>query len=169
MAAIEGQWDRITEVVARARRSTGHLTVASVDPDGMPTVTPIGTVFLRDDHTGYYFDQYTSALTRNLDADPRFCLMAVDSGSLFWLRSLLVGRFVAAPGVRLYGTAGPRRPATDAELGEVRRRVRPALRLRGGRMLWSDFSHVRDLTFTGFRPVRYPVMMDQLWGGVPAD
>ena len=30
-------------------------------------------------------------------------------------------------------------------------------------MLWSDFSHVRDIAFSGFRPVRYPVMMEHLW------
>lgn len=33
-------------------------------------------------------------------------------------------------------------------------------------MLWSDFSHVRDITFTGFRPVHYPVMMSRLWEDV---
>ncbi|WP_330180441.1 pyridoxamine 5'-phosphate oxidase family protein [Nocardia sp. NBC_01503] len=156
---VDREWDQVREIVSRAKRSTGHFAIASVDRDGMPNVTPIGTVFLRDDRTGFYFDQYTSALASNLDANPRVCLSAVDSGSLFWFRSLLTGRFATPPGVRLYGTAGPRRLATAAELEQVRRRVRPMLLLKGGRLLWSDFTHVRELTFDSFRLVRYPVMM----------
>lgn len=150
------QWDRVCDVV---RRSTGPLAIASVDADSGPTITPVGTVFLRDDCTGFYFDQYTERLAENLGRNPRVCVMAVDSGSVFWLRSLLAGRFRKAIGVRLYGTAGPRRPATAEERDAVRRRVRLTQWTRGGRALWSDFSHVRDLTFTESRFVRYPVMM----------
>lgn len=150
------QWDRVRDVV---RRATGPLAIASVDADGGPTITPIGTVFLREDCTGFYFDQYTERLAANLDRNPRVCVMAVDSGAVFWLRSLLAGRFRKAIGVRLYGTAGPRRPATAEELDAVQRRVRLSQLTRGGRALWSDFSHVRDLTFTESRFVRYPVMM----------
>ncbi|MEU6558904.1 pyridoxamine 5'-phosphate oxidase family protein [Nocardia nova] len=158
----DAEWHRIREIAARGQRSTGHFAVASVDPDGRPTITPIGTIFLRADRTAFYFDQYTEALTRNLDADPRVCVMAVDSGSSFWFRSLLTGRFSAPPGIRMYGTAGPRRPATEAELAQVNRRVRALRILKGGKLLWSDFSQVRDLTFTDFRQVRYPVMMSHL-------
>ncbi len=132
----------------------------------MPTITPVGTVFVRDTPGAYYFDQYTSALARNLDADPRICMMAVNSGSLFWLRALLRSRFPTPPGIRLYGTAGPRREATPDELARVRARVRPMRLLPGARLLWSDFTHVRDLTFTHFRLVRYPMMMPSGW---PAD
>lgn len=156
------QWNLVREIVDRGRRSTGHFAIASVDDDGAPNITPVGTVFFRDDRTGFYFDQYTSALTRSLDSNPHVCLMAVDRGTWFWFRSLLVGRFSAIPGVRLYGTVGARRCATEAELEQVRRRVSPMRLLKGGRLLWSDFSHVRDITFTHARPVRYPVMMAHL-------
>jgi uncharacterized protein len=159
---LEEQWGEIQRVVTRAQRSTGHFAIGSVRADGMPTVTPVGTLFLREDRTGYYFDQYTSMLARNLDADPRVCLMAVDSGSLFWFRSLLTGRFATLPGVRLYGTASARRVATADELARVRRRVRPMRLLKGGRLLWSDFTHVRDIAFTEARAVRCPVMMSHL-------
>ncbi|MEV6773162.1 pyridoxamine 5'-phosphate oxidase family protein [Nocardia sp. NPDC051030] len=160
---LDRHWDRIRTVVARGQRSTGHCAIASVGPDGIPNVTPVGTVFLRDNGTGFYFDVYTSALARNIEANPKVCLMAVDSGSWMWLRSLIIGRFVQPPGVRLYGTAGSRRPATAEERSEVERRVRQAQRLKGGRLLWSEFTHVRDITFSEFRPVRYPRMMDGMW------
>ncbi|GAB2506211.1 pyridoxamine 5'-phosphate oxidase family protein [Nocardia heshunensis] len=155
-------WGQVREIAERARRSTGHFAIASVDPEGIPNITPVGTVFFRDDSTAFYFDQYTSTLARNLDTNPQICLLAVDSGSGFWFRSLLRGRFSTLPGVRLYGTAGPRRPATESELNQVRNRVRPMQFLKGGRLLWSNFTHVRDITFTTARPVRYPVMMSHL-------
>lgn len=158
-SGLARQWDVVRDVV---RRFTGPLAIASVDADGGPTITPIGTVFLRDDCTGFYFDQYAERLSENLDRNPRVCVMAVDSGSVFWLRSLLTGRFRKAIGVRLYGTAGPRRPATPDELNEVHKRVGLMGATRGGRMLWSDFSRVRDLTFTESRMVRYPVMMAEI-------
>ncbi|WP_166906026.1 pyridoxamine 5'-phosphate oxidase family protein [Mycobacterium sp. DL440] len=156
---LASQWDRIREIVERGRRSTGHHAIASADADGSPTITPIGTIFLREDCTGFYFDQYTERLAENLDINPHVCVMAVDGGRAFWLRSLLTGRFRKAIGVRLYGTAGPRRPATPDELNEVHKRVRLMRATRGGRTLWSDFSHVRDLTFIAARLVQYPVMM----------
>ncbi|MGW4354382.1 pyridoxamine 5'-phosphate oxidase family protein [Nocardia sp. NPDC004582] len=156
---LEQHWDRIRETVSHA----GHCAIATIDADGAPTVAPIGTVFLRDDTTGFYFDQYAEALGRNLDRDPRLSLLAVDGRGLFWFRALLTARFPSPPGVRLYGTAGPRRAATEEELRQVRARVRIPARLAGGRLLWSDFSHVRDISFTGYRPVRYPHMMSHLW------
>lgn len=166
---LDEHWQEIRQVFARAQGSMHHCSIASVGPDGMPNVTPIGTVFLRDDRTGFYFDQYTSTLASNLDADPRVCVMAVDTGAGFWFRALFAGRFPAPPGVRLYGTASALRPATDEELDRVARRVRPTRWLKGSQMLWSRFSHVRDLTFTEFRPVRYPVMMEDLWQTLSAD
>lgn len=59
------QWDLVGDVV---RRVTGPLGIASVDADGGPTITPIGTVFLRDDCTGVYFDQYTESLLKTSTA-----------------------------------------------------------------------------------------------------
>ncbi|MFF2555192.1 pyridoxamine 5'-phosphate oxidase family protein [Nocardia sp. NPDC058058] len=162
MNDLDEQWREIRAIVDRGRKSTGHFAIASVDADGMPNITPVGTVFLRDDRTAFYFDQYTTALAHNLDANPQVCLMAVNRGSLFWLRALLFGRFSSPPGVRLYGTVSAARPATAAELEQVRKRVRPALLLKGGKLLWSNFTNVRDISFTSARLVRYPVMMSHL-------
>jgi uncharacterized protein len=157
------QWPQIRRVLLRAQRSSVHCAVASVGPDGAPNVTPIGTVFLRDDGTGYFFDQYSSQLARNLANNPRVCVMAVNVSRWFWLRSFLLGRFTSPPGLRLDGMAGPLRPASPQELQAIAERVRPTRWLKGSRLLWSDFTQVRDLDFHAFRPVRYPHMMDGLW------
>lgn len=160
---IEEHWHAIQQLVKSAQASTLHCAIASVAPDGAPNISPIGTVFLRGDQTGYYFDQYTSTLAQHIDAGSSICLMAVNAKKLFWLRSFLFGQFASPPGVRLYGTASKLRPATSEELESVRRRVQPTRWLKGSQLLWSDFTHVRDLRFTSFRPVTYPTMMEGLW------
>lgn len=160
---MEDHWQEIKRVVARAQASSIHCAIASVAPDGMPHITPLGTVFLRDDMTGYYFDQYANGLAQNIASGSRICLMAVDTAKGFWFKSLLRGRFISPPGIRLYGTVGELRAATEQELASVRRRVGAARWLKGGRLIWSDFSQVRDIRFTSFKPVTYPTMMDGLW------
>lgn len=162
---LETYWPKVKEVVSRGQKSTIYCSIASVAPDGTPNVTPVGTVFLRDDLTGYYFDHYTSALSRNIDANPGICIMAVDASRWFWFKSFLLGRFTAAPGVRLYGKAGPLRAATADEIERIEARVRPTRWLKGSRLLWSGFTHVRDIHFTSFRPVTYPKMMEGIWEG----
>lgn len=163
MSSLALQWKQVKQVLETGQKSTLYCAIASVNADGTPNVTPVGTVFLRDDMTGYYFEHYSKALSDNLDHHPHVCVMAVNAGKWFWARSLFSGRFASPPGVRLYGKAGAVRPATSQELKLIQARVRPSLWLKGARMLWSDFSHVRDIEFTSFRPVTYPVMMDGLW------
>ncbi|MGB4765844.1 MAG: pyridoxamine 5'-phosphate oxidase family protein [Rugosibacter sp.] len=160
---IEEHWSEIKLVVARGQMSTIYCSIASIAPDSTPNVTPIGTVFLRDDLSGYYFDHYTSALAKNIDANPNVCVMAVNAGRWFWLKSFWLGRFVSPPGVRLYGKAGPLREATPEEIRLIENRVRPTKWLKGSRLLWSGFTHVRDINFTSFRPITYPRMMEGLW------
>ncbi|OGB22417.1 MAG: pyridoxamine 5'-phosphate oxidase [Burkholderiales bacterium RIFCSPLOWO2_02_FULL_57_36] len=160
---IGTHWAEIKRVVERGQASKLHCAIASVSPEGMPNVTPVGTVFLRNDQTGFYFDKYTSNLAKNIEANPQVCLMAVNANKFFWLRSLFIGRFASPPGVRLYGSVGPLRPATPEELQRIQARVGRMLWLKGGRLLWSGFTHVRDISFTSFRPVSYPAMMEHLW------
>ena len=161
--SLEASWSAICEVVSSGQASSLYCAIATVGEDGQPNVTPIGTVFLRANQTGFFFDRYTSVLSSNLSTNNRICLLAVNSGKAYWFRSLLVGQFKSPPGVRLYGTASAMRQATPEELSQVESRVRKSRWLRGARMLWSDFEYVRDLDFTSFRPVSYPVMMHGLW------
>lgn len=161
--SLEAQWQKIKSVVETGQASTIYCSIASISDDGAPNVTPIGTVFLNDSPSGYYFDHYATALPQNIDRNPNICLMAVNAGKWFWLKSFLTGQFVAPPGVRLYGTAGPKREATSKEIDLIEARVRPTKWLKGSRLLWSNFTHVRELKFTSYRPVVYPKMMDHLW------
>lgn len=160
-------WPEIKKVVSRCQRSSMYCSIATIGLDGLPNLTPMGTVFLGEEQSCFFFDLYATSLSANLDRDPRLCLMAVDSAKHRWFRSFLVGQFVSPPGVRLYGEAGTRRPANPFEIGQIKARIGPVKWLKGARLLWSDFTHVRDVKLTSFRPVTYPVMMDRHWGQSP--
>jgi len=160
---LKQHWATIKTVVERGQASSIHCAIASVDSTGIPNVTPVGTVFLRDDQTGFYFDQYTDSLAKNLETNPNICLMTVNTRSSFWLKSFVIGRFISPPGVRLYGRVSALRPATQEELAKIEKRIKPTRWMKGSKLLWSDFTHVRDIHFTSFRPVTYPAMMDGLW------
>ena len=161
--SLQKHWPEIRRVVERGQASSLYCSIASVGEDGMPTVAPIGTVFLGSGPHGIFFDRYTSELSKNIDTNGKVCLLAVNSAKWFWLKSFLLGRFVSPPGVRLYGTAGPLREATRDELAKIEERVRSTKWLKGTQLIWSSFTHVRDLEFTSFRPVSYPAMMERLW------
>ena len=161
--SIKHFWQEIKTTVLRGQRSNMHCSIATVDEHLMPNITPIGSVFLHDEQSGFFFDTYTIQLSRNLVDNSNICLMAVNSSLKFWLTSFIKGKFDSAPGVRLYGKAGPLRAATDKEIELIHQRIKPLRHLKGSKMLWSDFTHVRDMDFTDFRPVEYPKMMEHLW------
>ena len=160
---VKHHWPQIVQTIRQGQKSSMHCSIASVDENGMPNITPIGTVFLRDDQSAYFFDSFTSQLANNTQHNPNVCLSAVNSSTLYWLKSFFKGQFSTPPGVRLYGTIGPLREGTQEELAAVENRIKPMKRLKGSKLIWSDFTHVKDIQFTDFRPVQYPKMMDGLW------
>jgi len=158
-------WQQVRATLRRAQSSSLHCAIASIGADGQPHVTPIGSVMLGEPGHGVYLDVLNVELGRNIDRDPRITVMAVDSGRRTWLSALLRGRFDTPPGVRLLGTAGPARPLTGSERDRFRRRVRFALRTKGGAQLWGRDGNysARDLVITEVVPVRIPRMTTDLW------
>lgn len=163
-------WQQVRATVRGASASSMHCAIASIGADGHPHVTPIGSVMLTEPGRGVYLDVINVQLSRNIDRDPRIELLAVDSRRRTWLRGLVRGRFDTPPGVRLVGVAGATRPLRDDERERFERRVRWAIRTRGGRRLWGDPSRfrARDLTFTDVSPVRIPAMTEHLWADASA-
>lgn len=158
-SSIEAQWPAIRKVFWSAFLSSVHYAIASVDAEGNPHVTPIGTVILSEQPgRGFFFQQFTTALPANADGNARVCVLAVNSGRLFWLRSLLTGKFPSAPAIRLYGTLGPVRKATDEEVRLWKRRVWPAALTRGYAKIWANMTMVREFDFTEARPMRIATM-----------
>jgi predicted pyridoxine 5'-phosphate oxidase superfamily flavin-nucleotide-binding protein len=160
---LASHWPQIKAAFEAGIETSKHCAIASVGADGYPHVTPIGFIFLRDDFTAYYFEEYTKRLRENVEHNPRVCLSVVNSGGFFWLRSLYAGKFAGPPGLRLRGLAGARRPASEQEKASYRARVKPLRGLRGYDLIWRDLSHVRDIKLESCEPVLYPKMTDHLW------
>lgn len=160
---LEKNWPEILKVLGNAKKSSRFFSIATVDPQGNPHVTPIGHVFFRDDMTGYYFDAYSKAMPQNFEHNKRVCLMGVNSGTSFWLTSLFKGHFNSAPAVRLFGEVGEARQASQEEIGRLRTAIRITRHLKGHKLLWNDLTRVRDIKFDAFSPATYPVMCEGLW------
>jgi hypothetical protein len=106
------KWNLIRPIFDNAFKSCMHFSMATVNEDGSPHLTPIGSLILREDPTGYFFDEYCTRTRDNLSRNPRVCFLAVNADRTFWVKSLIVGKFSAPPAVRLMGTVKELREAT---------------------------------------------------------
>ena len=160
---IKQHWPEILNVLQNGKKSNRYFSIATVDKNGNPHVTPIGHVFFRDDMTGFYFDAYSKAMPENYQANRNICLMSVNSSTGFWLKSLFKGKFSSAPAVRLMGEVSDARQATSQEITQLKNSIKITRALKGHKLLWGDLSRVRDMRFTEFSPAKYPVMCEDLW------
>ncbi len=167
MELDDRRWNQIRRIFHDAFKSSFHFSIATVNPDGSPHVTPIGSLILQDGQKGFYFEHYVSGLSRNLQRNKRVCVMAVNSGKWGMIKSFFLGRFIAPPGVRLTGTAGERREATPEERAMFIKRVRKYRMFKGYDLLWSRLRHVRDIQFDSYEPIRIGALTRQVWDEAP--
>ena len=160
---LNENWSEIKALFKRSFRSSFHYAIATVSENGEPHITPIGSLVLGKPGQGIYFEEFPRQLPQNLQKHQKLCVMAVDSGIGFWLRSLLRGKFVAPPAVRLYGVAGELRPATEKEIQLWQRRVRRVRFTKGHATMWAKMSMVREIEFTHIAPVQIGKMTKNLW------
>ena len=156
------KWNLIKNLFSKAQKANMHVNIASVSINGIPNITPIGTVFLNDDGTGFLFDSFSKLLAENLQQNNNVCISAVNSSKLFWLSSFIKGQFTSYPGVRLYAELGELRPATEDEKLRVNTRIQALKWTQGSKLIWSDFTHVREFNVNNYRWVKYPNMMNHL-------
>lgn len=150
---IGNNWETIRKIFDEAYKSCFHFAVATVNPDGTPHVTPIGGLFLRENHSGFYLEEFPSRLPQNLRHNPRVCILAVNADKLFWGKALVDGKFPSPPGVRLAGIAGELRDATKEEVEMWHKKVGFARALKGYKIMWENMRHVRDIEFDGYEPI----------------
>lgn len=150
----QATWDRGVAVLRQGMSTSLHCSIASVNEDGSPHVTPIGSLQITGLGTGMYFDVFNETLACNVDRDPRVSILVVNSSRSFWLTMLARGRFRDYPGVRFVGTIAPRRESTAREQARFRQRVKRLRRLKGSRALWSEVGYARDVEFTDVTFVR---------------
>ena len=141
-------WPDIRTHFSKSFGSSLHFSMASVDADQQPTSTPIGSLFLNKDQTGFYFEKYPTKLPVNVKSNKKVCVLAVNSSKWLWLKSLFKEKFTSYPAVKLYGELGDKRKATENEIRALERRMRSTKRLKGHQYLWGKMEIVREITFT---------------------
>jgi uncharacterized protein len=163
MAITDEQWEIIRRLFVRTLLTSFHYAVATVNADGSPHVTPIGSLILRDKGKGFFFEEYLGATARNFQTDKRICVLAVNTSHWMFLKALFLGRYTAPEAIRLAGTVGEKHEATPEEMKLFRRRVGRYRFLKGHGLLWGRFRFVRDVTFDAALPVNAGVMTAGLW------
>jgi len=155
-------WPAIRTHFNKSFNSNLHVAIASVDNDNNPTVTPIGTLFLNGDRTGFYFEKFPTKLPENANNNKNICALGVNSNKLFWLKSLFNVKFDNYPALKLYGELGHRRKATEIEISRLKRRMRTTNLLKGNKYLWGDMEYIREITFTKVEKVNIGKMTSHL-------
>ena len=145
---INKDWAIIKKHVKDSFKSNLHVSIAAVNDKNEPVVTPIGTLFLNDDLTGFYFEKFTSGLSKYCNQNNKVCVLAVNSNKIFWIKSLFKGQFTKHPALKIHGELAEKRKATQKEKHALTRRMRNTKSLKGHQYLWSDMDSVRMINFT---------------------
>ena len=159
---IKTNWNSIRMHFSKSFRSSLHVSIASVDVENNPTITPIGSLFLNDNQKGFYFEKFPSKLPIHAEQSKNICVLAVNSNRWFWIKSLFKIEFKKYPAVKLYGALGKRRKATEKETNRLARRMRLTNKLKGHTYLWSEMKIVRELSFTKAEKINLGKMTSKL-------
>ncbi len=159
---IVTDWNNIRLHFNKSFRSNFYVSIASVDANNNPTVTPIGSLFLNNDQSGFYFEKYPSKLPIHAEANNNICILAVNSSTWFWVKSLFNGKFRNYPGIKLYGELGNRRKPTEIETSRLNRRMKATKGFKGNTYLWGDMGFVREITFSKAEKINLGEMTEQL-------
>jgi len=159
---IKSNWKEIKRHFNKSFRTNYHVSVATVDKDNYPTVTPIGSLFLNNNQTGFYYEKYPTKLPVNTQSNPNVCVLAVNSNIWFWLKSLFIGEFKNYPAIKLYGQLGDKRKATDIEIKRLNRRMKSTKWFKGNSYLWGKMDYVRDISFSWAEKIHLGAMTEKL-------
>lgn len=159
---IQTNWIEIRKHFNKCFRTNFHVSFASVDKEGNPTVTPIGSLFLNSNQTGFYFEKFPSKLPENSKVLKNICVLGVNSSVSFWLISLFKGKFNSHPAIKLYGQLGAKRKATDMEIKRLNQRMRVTKWLKGNDYLWGKMEYVREISFRKAEKINLGKMTENL-------
>ncbi|MBI3221187.1 MAG: hypothetical protein HYZ44_16885 [Bacteroidetes bacterium] len=159
---IQKNWIEIRKHFNKCFRTNFHVSIASVDKDNNPTVTPIGSLFLNSNLTGFYFEKFPTKLPENSKDHKNVCILVVNSSTIFWLAALFKGKFESYPAIKLYGQLGDRRKATDIEVKRLNSRMKITKWLKGNDYLWGNMETVREITFTKAEKINLGKMTEAL-------
>lgn len=159
---IKENWIEIRKHFNTSFRTNFHVSFASIDKEGNPTATPIGSLFLNSNQTGFYFEKFPTKLPENSKSHKNICVLAVNSNTFFWLTSLFTGKFNRHPAIKLYGKLGVKRKATEMEIKRLNARMRTTKFLKGNKYLWGNMEYIREITFSKAEKINLGEMTQNL-------
>ncbi|MBU1340763.1 MAG: pyridoxamine 5'-phosphate oxidase family protein [Proteobacteria bacterium] len=155
MENIKTNWDKLRKDFIHCQKSSfGGVKIATVDAKGNPNITPIGSLFLLSDQKGFFCNRFPVNLNKNLETNNSVCIIALNSSKLFWLKSLVKGKFSTCPGLKLYGQVGEKRDISASEKLRWEKMVRPFRVFKGYDLLWKDMKFVSDISFDSFEYIK---------------
>ncbi|WP_297798096.1 hypothetical protein [uncultured Eudoraea sp.] len=159
---LKTDWTKIRKHFNKSFSSNFYVSIASILPDNNPTVTPIGSLFLNDNQTGFYFEKFPAKLPESAKNNPKVCLLGVNSGRVFWIKALFRNKFLEHPAIKLYGELGAKRKATAKEIKRLNRRMKITNGLKGNTYLWKKMEFVREIRFTKAEKINLGTMTEDL-------
>lgn len=150
---IKSFFKRSSHVSSAPYRSVPYCSIASINEDGSARITPISSLILGSAKKGFYFEAFSKKMSQNLSRNKRVCVLVVNNNMLYWVRSVLLGRFNAPPAIRLMGTVGEKREATPEEIRAFRRPIWPFKLFKGYNLMWGVMKSGREIHFDSFETV----------------
>ena len=86
---IDEHWTEIKQLFRQSFKSSFHYAIATVNENGEPHVTPIGSLILGKPGRGLYFEEFPKQLPRNFQTNKQVCVLVVNSSRWFWIKSLI--------------------------------------------------------------------------------
>lgn len=151
-AQIQKFWGSTTQVTASPNMP--YCVFATTDENGLPRIAPYSTLILGDNNKGFYFDEFSGKLSKNIDRNPKVSVLLLKNSKWFWIKTVLFGKFDHAPAIRLTGIVGKKRSATSHEINRLKKPLSPLKFFKGYHPLWGVMKEGRDVYFESFEPVR---------------
>lgn len=166
-----GVWGRVNQVLVSIAKgkvmreanaaldlinSSFYCSLSTINDQGEPHTSPIGSVYLTSAREGYFIEMFTTSFRNK--AGKKACIMAVNTSMFYWLASIVRGRFKTPPATRLAVTIGERRAISDRERARFQKKVGLLKGLKGHTMMWTKMDFVRPFVIDAVKPVSIGAM-----------
>ncbi len=159
MAISDQEWNNIRKFYGDCTHPASspvipYCALATVNEDGSPRIAPYTSLILGENEQGFYFDELSQQTSSNLERDQRVCILIVKNNILFWIKTVILGRFTHSPGIRLMGIVGNKRKATEQEINAFKGPLKPFKLFKGYEPIWGIMRHGREIYFDSFEIVK---------------
>ena len=159
MAISDQEWNNIRKYFGKSTHATSspvipYCAFATVNEDGSPRIAPYTSMILGENKQGFYFDELSLQTTTNLERDKRICILIVKNNKWFWIKTVIFGRFMHPPGIRLIGTVGKKREATKQEIDAFKKPLKSLKLFKGYEPIWGFMKKGREIYFDAFETVK---------------